>query len=401
MARWDADVVVLGAGPYGLSTAAHLRDGGLDVRVFGKPMEFWERNMPVGMLLRSSARASNIADPRGDFALARFAEAEGASLPRTVPLERFVRYAQWFRRELVPDVDERRVDRLERADRGFRLLLADGGEMAAPRVVVAAGIAPFARRPRPFEELPDSLASHSVELRDPTAFRGKRVQVVGVGQSALESAALLYESGAQAEILARSGRIVWIPKHAEDPGLVGRQLRRLLYPPTEVGPRGVNWVAAAPDVFRRLPPGVRTRTDRACMVPMGASWLRPRVEPISLTLGRRTQSAAVVDGQVRFTLDDGETREVDHVLLGTGFRVDVARYDFLAKALLRDLQIEDGYPVLATGLESSIPGLHFVGAPAARTFGPVMRFVTGTAYASPALTRHILGKSPLPLRFSF
>ena len=47
------DVAVIGAGPYGLSVAAHLREQSLKVIVFGRPMSFWDRNMPVGMLLRS------------------------------------------------------------------------------------------------------------------------------------------------------------------------------------------------------------------------------------------------------------------------------------------------------------------------------------------------------------
>lgn len=401
MTSWDADVAVVGAGPYGLSAAAHLRQAGLDVRVLGRPMDFWERNMPVGMLLRSSARASNISDPRGDATLDRYAKAAGVSAPRTVPLEVFVRYAHWFRSELVPQVDESRVECLERAEAGFRLLLADGEEIVVPRVVVAAGLAPFARRPGPFWALPTSHVSHSVELRDPTAFRGKRVVVIGAGQSALESAALLHEAGSEVEIITRAARIAWIHPRSPNPGFADRQLHRLLYPPTEVGPRGLNWVAAAPDVFRRLPAPAQTRTDRACVAPMGAAWLRPRVSDIRFTLRRTAVSAAADDGRVRLTLDDGGTREIDHVVLGTGFRVDVSRYDFLPPELLRELHLADGYPVLSTGLESSIARLHFVGAPAARTFGPIMRFVIGTAYASPALTRHVLGKPPLPLKFSF
>src|SRR5213079_230240 len=54
------DVAIVGAGPYGLSAAAHLRAAnGLDVRVFGEPMSFWERHMPKGMLLRSPLEGSH------------------------------------------------------------------------------------------------------------------------------------------------------------------------------------------------------------------------------------------------------------------------------------------------------------------------------------------------------
>jgi FAD-dependent urate hydroxylase len=397
----DVDVAVLGAGPYGLSVAAHLRGAGLEAAVFGEPMSFWTRNMPVGMFLRSSARASNISDPEGTHTLVRYEQALGAPVPKPVPLEEFVRYAEWFRSELVQNIDERGVVRLDRVEGGFRVLLADGDALSASRVVVAGGIAPFARRPAVFEGLPTSRVSHSVELRDPGAFRGKRIAVVGAGQSALESAALLHEAGADVELVARASRLVWIPARSETPAFVERQLRRLFYPPTEVGPRGLNWIAAAPDAFRRLPRGVQAGTDRACMAPMGAAWLRPRFGEFPVTLGRSVVEADADDGHVRMTLDDGDRREVDHVLLGTGFRVDVTRYGFLAPELLRQVRLDDGYPLLTTGLESSVPGLHFVGAPAARIFGPVVRFVIGTAYVAPALTRQVLGKVPPPIRFSF
>jgi hypothetical protein len=114
-------------------------------------------------------------------------------------------------------------------------------------------------------------------------------------------------------------------------------------------------------------------------------------------MGRRAVAISRENGRVILKLDDGSKREADHVVLGTGFHVDVARYDFLAPGLVRSLRLADGSPVLGTGLESSVPRLHFVGAPAAQTFGPVMRFVVGTAYAAPALTRTILGRPPLPI----
>jgi hypothetical protein len=64
--------------------------------------------------------------------------------------------------------------------------------------------------------------------------------------------------------------------------------------------------------------------------------------------------------------------------------------------LVRSLRLVDGYPVLTAGFEASLPGLHFVGASAARSFGPLMRFVAGTGYAARALTRGIVGYATKP-----
>jgi hypothetical protein len=108
-----------------------------------------------------------------------------------------------------------------------------------------------------------------------------------------------------------------------------------------------------------------------------------------MTLSRRIRAVAAGDATVRVALDDGSERTVDHVVAATGFRVDAARYEFLGRDLLTDLRLVDGYPVLRAGFESSIPGLHFLGAPSAASFGPIMRFVAGTRYTGPALARAV------------
>jgi hypothetical protein len=394
------DVAVIGAGPYGLAAAAHLRHAGVETHVFGEPLAFWERHMPVGMLLRSSPFASRISEPGGDHSLERFQDAHG--LPRRDPLPRedFVAYGRWLGSNLVPDVDRRHVHRVDAAAEGFVLTL-DDDRLAARRVVVAGGIEPFARRPVGLETLPASHVVHSVDVSDETRFRGQRVTVVGAGQSGLESAALLHEAGAEVEVLVRAPRIVWIPPRREDDGAVRRAVRRAATAPTEVGPRGVSWVAAVPDVFRRLPMRMQTRIDRLAMTPMGSAWLRPRLRDVPLTLGRTIAEATPSNGGVRLRLDDGSTRHVEHVVAATGYRVDVRLYPFLGPDVLRALELVGGYPVLSPGFESSVPGLHFIGAPAAVAFGPVMRFVTGTSYAAPELTRRVLGRRPAALSLAF
>jgi FAD-dependent urate hydroxylase len=390
-----ADVAIIGAGPYGLAAAAHLLHAGIDVLVFGQPMSFWRLHMPEGMLLRSSPRASNISDPDRRLTLARYRETSGVPTRNPLPLADFLGYAEWFREQIGLAVESRRVTRVEPTAVGFSLLLEDRERITVPRVVVAGGIAPFARRPPALREIGEPFVLHSVDVRQTAHFRERRVIVIGAGQSALETAALLHEARSDVEIVARARRVIWIPS-PEEKG-VGHRIDRLAYAPTEVGPRGVSWVAGVPDVFRRLPELPRARIGAVCVAPMGSYWLRPRLRDVPLSMGRRAVAISRENGRVILKLDDGSKREADHVVLGTGFHVDVARYDFLAPALVRSLRLADGSPVLGTGLESSVPRLHFVGAPAAQTFGPVMRFVVGTAYAAPALTRAMLGRPPLPI----
>ena len=390
------DVAVIGAGPYGLSATAHLRMiKGLDVLTFGEPMSFWERNMPVGMLLRSGWEATHIADPDESLTLERYQAANSKPLSKPVPLDGFINYGHWFQRQAAPDLDRRKIKEVQPQATGFRLLLESGETVQAQRVVVAAGIGLFAWRPPQFASLPHSLVSHTCEHRDLQEFAGKQVLVVGSGQSALESAALLHESGAGVEILARAEMIRWLGgkiSRTFQHGL-GPVVSKLLYAPTDVGPAGISQIVARPDLTRRFPRSVQDWLRKRSIRPAGARWLVTRLQNVPMSLGRSVVSAVPAGDHVRVLLDDGSERIANHVLLGTGYRVDVSKYDFFSPEVSQAIACFQGYPRLTEGLESSIPGLHFVGAPAIWSFGALMQFVVGTHYASGNLMRYVARKA--------
>jgi cation diffusion facilitator CzcD-associated flavoprotein CzcO len=390
------DVAVIGAGPYGLSATAHLRTvKGLDVHTFGEPMSFWERNMPVGMLLRSGWAATHLADPDQTLTLEKYQAASSRRFSTPVPLDCFIDYGQWFQRQVVPDLDQRKIVRVEPKAKGFRLILEMGETVVADRVVVAAGIGSFAWRPSQFAGLPKSLVSHTCEHRNLPTFSGKRVLVIGSGQSALESAALLHESGADVEIIARTQQIRWLGgaiSRTFQHGL-GPTVSKLLYAPTDVGPAGISQIVARPDLTRRLPRSIQDWLRKRSIRPAGARWLVARLQDVPMKLVRSVVSAAAVGEHVRVRLDDGSSTIVDHVLLGTGYRVDASKYDFLSPELVKAIDCFQGYPRLREGLESSVPGLHFLGAPAVWSFGALMQFVVGTHYASRALLRCVARKA--------
>jgi len=271
------------------------------------------------------------------------------------------------------------------------LELHHGARIAARRVVIACGIERFAWRPPEFAGLPRELASHTGDHADLGVFAARDVAVVGGGQSALESAALAHEAGARVEVFARRPRIVWLRGHA-----IKKRIGRfgpVVYAPTDVGPLWYSRLVASPKLFTSLPRSTQARIARRCIRPAGSHWLTERLQDVGLHLGRTVTSAQPAGDRLRIALDDGAERTVDHLLFGTGYRVDVARYPFLAPPLLMAVRRVDGYPVLGPGLESSVPGLHFLGAPAAWSFGPIMRFVSGTWYSSRALVRAVAGDS--------
>lgn len=384
----DTDVAVVGAGPYGLSATAHLRRAGVDVHVLGDPMSFW-RTMPAGMLLRSNWTATCIAEYEGPLSLDSYQAATGAEFGRPVPLRRFIEYGTWVAEQVAPDVDRRMVTSIEDDGGGFRLHTADGAQISARRVIVAAGIAPFVHRPAVADGLPPELASHTADHRDLSTFSGARVIVVGGGQSALESAALLAEHSAQAEVIARADHINWL-HGGKYHRMLGPRLVPLVYAPTDVGPMGLSRLVAVPDAFRRLPRPLQERLAYRSIRPAGAAWLAPRLRGVPITMSQAIVSAVPARSGVQVTLSGGLRKAADHLLFGTGYRVDITRYPFLAPSLLNRIERAGGYPLLRRGMQSSVPGLHFLGAPAAWSFGPINRFVSGGWYAASVLTRAVV-----------
>ncbi|WP_043465182.1 NAD(P)-binding domain-containing protein [Kitasatospora sp. MBT66] len=399
-------VAVVGAGPYGLSVAAHLTGRGVRPRVLGVPMESWRTRMPAGMFLKSLPRASSISDPAGRYRLADFRAASG--LPPVgdryaVPLDEFVRYGEWFQRACVPEVERAAVVGIERVRDGFRLTLDTGEVFGARAVVLAGGFPPYARVPEVLRPLVEAgLASHTADHADLAKFGGRRVAVIGAGQSALESAALLHEAGAEPVLVARTGELLFgEPPASEDPADRPWPVR-LAKPGSPLGP-GWSFTAfsRATGAFRALPDATRARLVRTVLGPAGGWWLRERLEgrfPVltghELLTAERTGGDGGPDGGdggVRLGLR-GTTPEleVDHVLAATGYRVDVGRLDYLSSELRGTVDRRNGgAPRLSAGFESSVPGLHFAGLSAADTFGPLMRFVCGTGFAARRISRSV------------
>jgi len=387
----NCDVVIVGAGPYGLSAAAYLRRiEGLDLRVFGQPMCFWERCMPQDMLLRSHWDATHIAAPQQGLTLNEYVSSSGnAGLAEPIPNSEFIRYGRWFHDRAGANADFRKVMRVEEGGAGLQVALEDGETVLSKRVLVATGIESYAYKPETFRQLPRQLASHSSELRSFTTFKDKEVIVIGGGQSALESAAFLHQAGAQVEIFVRGQSACARPGFAPLRRFIDAKRLKFLYGRGGVGAAGISRLIQQPHLYARFSAQFRTKWDRKS-TKLGFSYrLVPGMNGTPIRYGHAVQRAAARNGRVVLRLTDGSERAADHVVLGTGYCLDISRTPFLCSSLLDRLALAGGYPVLDSGLESSVPGLHFLGAAAAYNFGPLLRFVAGTQFASSAVALRI------------
>ncbi len=385
------EVIVIGAGPYGLSAAAHLKNAGVSIRVFGDAMSFWRDNMPKGMRLRSPWIATNISDPAGHFSLDAYADRHELTAQDRLPIEDFVAYGKWFQRFAVSELDTRHVVSIDESSKGFQVRLADGELFYADRVVVATGLANQDFWPAPFKGLPRSLVSHTANHATLETFRNRHVAVVGRGQSACESAVLLNKAGAKVDLICR-GDIHWIGSEVpsnEAPKNLYWRLRKRFSAPSAVGPFPFDWLNELPGILHGLPGVARRFVNRRSLRAGATALLKEHMTGVQAHSGRTIMSAREEGNRIVLSLENSSLA-FDHVLLATGYKIELERLSFLRPELIQKIRCDDGAPVLVSGFESSVPGLHFIGASAVKSYGPLVRFIAGSRYAAESVTSKIL-----------
>jgi cation diffusion facilitator CzcD-associated flavoprotein CzcO len=381
------DVAIIGAGPYGLSVACHLRARGVPFRIFGAPMKFW-KDMP-DISLKSFDFATNIYTPQRGYRFTEYCAARGISSAEPVAMSKFIEYGLWAQRELVPEVEDVRVTNVSRDGDVFVLALDTGETVRARRVVMAMGLTYFERMPEELR-IDSPRISHSMKLKDYAQFAGKDVIIIGGGQSALESAQLLLEHGARPTVVVRADGVWFGDKFPEHRTLI----ERIKNPNTTMGPGMISWVLQTlPLIGHAMPERRRVRLTRRHLGPFGTWWVRDAVEGKVPVLGRTHLVAARDDGSgiVLTVRDDAGERELraDHVIAGTGYEVDVDRLPFLDPQLARAVERVERAPKLSRAFESSVAGLYFVGPSAMFSFGPLVRFVCGAEFTAPTVARRL------------
>jgi thioredoxin reductase len=387
------DVAIIGAGPYGLSIAAHLQKSKLSYRIFGTPMQSWRQQMPKGMLLKSDGFASSLYDPDSAFTLRHYCAEHNlpyADVGIPVPCETFVAYGLEFQKRFAPTLEETNITSVKQIAGGFQLQTADGEVLQARKVIVAAGITHFGYLPPFLADLPPEFVSHSLNHHDLSVFRGQKVVVIGAGASAVDIAALLNESGAEVQLVARRKAIAF-HKPSEEPRPL---IQRIVNPRSGLG---LGWRSRlstdAPLVFHLMPQEFRFRVVQKHLGPAPGWFVRDKViDRFPLRLGTTLKAVSVENNKVKVKfVEDGRDNEVeaDHVIGATGFRVAISKLKFLDDDLRQKVRTIEDTPVLTRRFESSVPGLYMVGVASANCFGPLTRFAYGAKFTARHLSRHL------------
>ena len=389
-----AAVAIIGAGPYGLSLAAHLAARNVEHRIFGRPMQFWSKIAAAGgeRYLKSFCFGTDISTPWRGFSFADYSRPRGLETFEPCSIKDFADYGLWFQQRQVDWVETVDVVRVARRNEDFAVTLENGESVSASRVVIATGLAGFANIPAELAPLGPELVQHTSTIGRFADFRGHDIAVIGAGQSALEATALLHEVGARAQLIIRKPSISWMRRVSSNRNL----WQRIRSPISELGTGPKAWALTKfPGAMHLTPAPLRIHFVKTHLPPEGAWWLRARVEQqVPLHCGTKLTSARSVGGRAMLRLRNTQDRTefdlaADRVIVGTGYDVDVDRLSFLDRGLRSEVARIEKAPKLNATFESSVPGLYFIGPASAMSFGPLFRFVAGTAYTSKIVSRRL------------
>ena len=380
----ETDLLIIGAGPFGLAIAAQAAHDGIEHTVVGKSMEFWRENMPKGMFLRSASDWH--LDPLNVHTIHAFLESQGKT-PRDVEplsLEFYLTYAEWFRQQKHIQPLPIYIQRLDRFNGHFAATTKNGDGIRAQRVVLAPGFKHFANIPEAVKaKLPRGRFQHTAEFVDFSGARNKRYLIIGGRQSAFEWAALLLEADAAAVHLSH--------RHASPAFAVADW--------SWVNPLVENMVEN-PNWFRELSQEEKDQVShrqwaegRLKVEP----WLEPRLkdERISVWPHTELENCSENDnGELQITLTNGATFIVDHIVLATGYKVEISKVPLLAAGnILKQLETRNGFPVLDDHFETSVPGLFITSMPATQDFGPFFGFTISVRTAAKLICGRVGGAS--------
>ncbi len=358
------DLIIIGAGPYGLAAAVCARRQDIDFRVIGTPMAFWKTHMPSGMHLRTPC------DWQVDNSLDNYLSERGLSETALdpVPLDFFTDYITAAVRTYDLPLINSRVKQLLFEQGCFKCPLANGDIAFAKNVIVATGYYDYRFIPAEYRSLfPAERLSHTADTCDFDGLKGKRCLIIGGRQSAFEWAVLLKEFASEIHIVFRHV----LPEFK-------RSNWSWVHPFLEKTREILGWYRNLASTEQEK---IQSRFWRDGRLELEA-WLMPGLQDARVKIWPNTMITGSLpgsNGALEITLNRTTKLSVDHIIAATGYRPELTALPFLRRGnVLERLQRNNGFPVLDPYYQSSMPGLYFTGIHAVNDFGPFLFFVAGS-----------------------
>ncbi len=377
------DLIIIGAGPFGLSAASFANFHQIDYLVIGKPMAFWKENIPENMYLRSGTDWH--LDPYGNYTIETFLKSRNKSPEdvKPLPLTLFLDYAEWFQEQQNINVLDKLIVKLDylEGEKKYLITLKDGKEIKAINVLIAIGFKFFKKLPVYLtKKLPAGSFTHTCDVVKFEKFKDKSVLIIGGRQSAYEWAALIVEAGA---------KTVHISHRHETPEFVESNW-------SWIDPI-MDQMVDNPEWYRTLNEKEQEEIERKFWIEDSQKlepWLLPRIDRENIKiwpLSNVVKCDEANSGLYKVHMDNGRRLEVDHIILATGYKVDINKIPFLSSGnILPKLNINEGFPDLDGYLQTGLPGLYMTSMIATKSFGRFFAYIASCRTSSQIVGNHII-----------
>ncbi|WP_066363311.1 NAD(P)-binding domain-containing protein [Neobacillus drentensis] len=368
------DVIIIGSGPFGISLAAHAVSNNLKYKLFGYPMDFWSNQMPQEMFIRTPQDFVSFSDSNDRLTIHQFSEETGTELMTPLPRPIFVEYANWFAQKAGIEFTPELITQVTYKNGVYEAVSQTGERHLAKNVIVATGVEHYKYLPNFLKEFSPNLVSHTSGYTNFSQFKGKKVVVLGSGQSAWEAAGLLHRDGADVELIYRK----------QGPNYAGSR-------ENEIALRDLG------DIFYKLP-SEEKKEEWGQSPGSIAYFLKPYVEGL-VPQNKEVEIEKIEqinEDEIRLVLSNGTEKIVNHIIAATGFHINVDKVPFFDQELLSTIEREEDYsqfPKLNVSFESSLPGLYFAGPLSSHSHGPTFRFILGLKKTAFSIIPSIVKKS--------
>ncbi len=362
------DVLIIGAGPYGIGLAHELQQSNIDFTIVGHPFSLWFRHTLDTMAIRSDWHTSEIFSRNHDFAVDRFLQTHYPDtwqdiLKGRIPIDIFRSYLKDILERIQFPIQNALVSRLEQKDNVFLAKTDKGDMIEARQVVIANGIEPHRYLPDALCALPPEKIIHTWFTRQYCEIKDKKILVIGRGQSAGESVI---------HLLQQNNEVHWMLR--KDPVFYSEPLNL----PVPL----FNLVLKMSPWFYYLP--------RSWKKKFGAQYVIPTITPdlkqtlMGDGLRRIYQDASRLELEYRNekiysrSLDE----RYDYIVAATGFKYHLDNLRFLDHKLCERIKQYEGIPDINYNFETSVPGLFAIGGISEPSYGPAQRFMMGACHST-------------------